>query len=159
MKFRRVFGVLALVMALMAGTVAQAQEPEIIEPIPACNEAEYTLISGLFVAFNEDYAVISDTLQEADATVLSALLPLLLIKTSELQQSWWGLADVLMPRCTMGYEVRLIVGRLIDETMISMALLSAGEFDIVDVHIEAISEVSEEMGEMAEELTELAAQQ
>jgi hypothetical protein len=127
-SLKRAVLIVTLPTMIMAFTATNAQSDE---EIPECDSSQVSLIILEMQNFMSEYI----SLNERIANIEAETLPQLTEDLSDLQLQWWGEITPALPRCTLAIRVSFILGRMLDESLITLALGQAQYPDLVDQHI------------------------
>jgi hypothetical protein len=116
----------------------------------ACSSDEISSISTILQEFSTDFVDLGDRIENAT----EAEMPDITVELNVLQVRWWSEIAPSVPNCAPANELLLMIGRLVDESMISLALTQAGYDDLAASHVEQVTVLSEEL---ANRITELSA--
>ena len=108
------------------------------EDIPRCTQIELLQISGPFSELIERYQDL-DVGSEA-ALEDQAARREYLTDFAALQQEWWDDIYPAWPECAFVADVSLWIGRVLDETIITLALFDADP-ELAEVHLERLLEL------------------
>ena len=128
------------IVGIIPLSVAAQSDPEAMggEAIPRCTQLELLQISVPFGELVERYQDLDA--EAADALDNRAERLELLGAFADLQHEWWDDIYPAWPECAFVVEAGLWIGRVLDETIITLALFDA-DTDLAAEHLERVLEL------------------
>lgn len=145
-RFLSVLVLLAVVLGLVSSISAQGESGG----LPPCSDDEMASIAATFLEFGTGFADLGERIQSAT----EAELPDLTAELNDFQVRWWGEVVPTIPNCSPAADLSLLMGRVVDDSLIALALTQAGYDDLAASHVEQVTALSEEL---ANRVTELSA--